>query len=118
MGVHPTFIDIYFTPRHAQPFICQKKTLFLYNKFYKMSAVKSISTQFQNEPSVFALLVDNISRMSLSEQKLLWMNLNKKNISDLAKEIDSSTRSDNLPEDEVVALVKEARTNARKKKKG
>jgi hypothetical protein len=83
-----------------------------------MSAVKAISAQFENEPTVFALLVDNISRMSVSEQKLLWMNLNKKNISDLAKEIDSSTKSDNLSEDEVSALVKEARTDARKKKKG
>ncbi|HEX5551671.1 MAG TPA: hypothetical protein VFX43_00395 [Chitinophagaceae bacterium] len=83
-----------------------------------MSAVKTISAQFENEPTVFALLVDNISRMSVSEQKLLWMNLNKKNISDLAKEIDSSTKSDNLSEDKVSALVKEARTDARKKKKG
>ena len=83
-----------------------------------MSAVKSISKQFQNEPSVFALLVDNISRMSVSEQKLLWMNLNKKSISELAKEIDKSINSENLSKDEVSALVNEARKYAPKKKKG
>lgn len=83
-----------------------------------MSTVKSISKQFQNEPSVFALLVDNISKMSLSEQKLLWMKLNKEKIAELAREIDAGASPDNLTEEEINTLVKEARTYARKKKKG
>lgn len=82
-----------------------------------MSAVKSISDKTSNEPSVFALLVDNISQMSKSEQKLLWMKLNKKKLIANAKEIDASIRPNNLTEDEINALVKEARTYARKKKK-
>lgn len=80
-----------------------------------MSAVKSISN---NEPSVFALLVDNISQMSKSEQKALWMKLNQKKLADLAKKIDNDTDADPLSEEEVSKLVKEARTYARKNKKG
>lgn len=83
-----------------------------------MGVVQSISKQFQKEPSVFALLVDNIRKMSLSEQKLLWLQLNKQKISELAREIDVETSPNNLTEDEINTLVKEARTHARKKKKG
>jgi hypothetical protein len=55
---------------------------------------------------VFALLVDNISKMSISEQKLLWIELNKCKIGELAKEIDSETVKNSLTEEEVVSLVK------------
>jgi hypothetical protein len=81
-----------------------------------MGTVKSISNQFQNEPSVFALLVDNISKMSLSEQKLLWMKLNKEKIAELAREIDAGSSPDTLTDNEINMLVREARSNVRKKK--
>lgn len=83
-----------------------------------MGALKSISKQFQNEPSIFALLVDNISKMSISEQKLLWMKLNREKIMELARELNASVLPNNLTENEINTLVKEARTHAHKKKKG
>ncbi len=94
-----------------------KNLLILFKAYYTMSAIKSISKQFQNEPSVFALLVDNISQMSKAEQKLLWIKLNKKKLLAEAKEINASIKPNNLTEDEINDLVKEARTYARKKKK-
>lgn len=72
-----------------------------------------MSGQFQREPSVFALLVDKISKMSRSEHKSLWMKLNREKISELAQEIDAGTSSNNLTEDKINTLIKEAR----KKKK-
>lgn len=83
-----------------------------------MDVALSISKQFQEEPSVFALLVDSISKMSLSEQKLLWIKLNRKKLLAKAKEIDMSICPNNLTDDEINTLVKEARTYAHKKKKG
>lgn len=75
----------------------------------------SVLTYIQDEPSVFALLVDNISKMSTSEQKLLWMKLNKEKIESLAVEIDGETLPSNLTEDEINTLVKDARAYGRKK---
>ena len=56
-----------------------------------MGAAKSYPSFEQKGPSILALLVDKISRMSASEQKLLWMQLNKKKINALAKEINAAT---------------------------
>ncbi len=83
-----------------------------------MRTVKSIFKQLQDEPSVFALLIDNIRKMSISEQKLLWMKLNKDKISKLAREIDAGTSPNNLTQDEINTLVKESRAYARKEEKG
>jgi|GEM_PF-5937798 len=86
--------------------------------YYIMSTVPPISDQISNEPSVFALLIDKISRMSKAEQKLLWIQLNKKKLLAEAEKIDASIAPNNLTDDEIASLVKEARTSyARKKKK-
>lgn len=76
----------------------------------------NFARSYKNTPSTFALLVDNISKMSTSEQKLLWMQLNKKRISALAKEIDASVTSHTLSSKEIDELIAEAKQYARKKK--
>jgi len=68
------------------------------------------------QPSTFALLVDDISKMTPSEQKLLWIKLNKEKLSSLAKGIDSKSSSDNITDEKVAALVKKARKNGKKEK--
>jgi hypothetical protein len=68
------------------------------------------------QPSAFALLVDDISKMSLSEQKLLWMKLNKEKLTSLAKEMDTKAGPGGLSDEQVASLVKKARKNGKKKK--
>ena len=81
-----------------------------------MSAIKSYSAVEPKGPSILALLVDNISQMSVSEQKLLWMQLNKKKISALATEIKQSVTPHNLSGDEIDTLIAEAKKYGKKKK--
>ncbi|MFT4202746.1 MAG: hypothetical protein QM610_02425 [Chitinophagaceae bacterium] len=83
-----------------------------------MSTIKPIPYQFTNEPSVFSLLVDDISKMSQREQQLLWMELNKEKIAKLATAMDNGTQSHNLSEDEISTIITEAGAYARKNKKG
>ncbi len=71
-----------------------------------MSAVKPYQNLIQNEPSTFALLVDNIRNMDEAEQKLLWLQLNQKKLSEMAKKLDESVVPNNLSEDEIYSLVK------------
>lgn len=83
-----------------------------------MRAVKSRQSANIPGPSILALLVDNISRMSVSEQKLLWMQLNQDKLATLAREIDVSSPSNNLSSEDIDALISEAKKNGGKKKKG
>lgn len=81
-----------------------------------MSAIKSYSTVEQKGPSILALLVDNISRMGASEQKLLWMQLNKKKLTTLAKQLDNTVAAHHLSAPDIDQLISEAKNG--KKKKG
>ncbi len=83
-----------------------------------MRAVKSYHSANTPGPSILALLVDNISRMSVSEQKILWMQLNQNKITTLAREIDANVPPHNLSSNDIDALISEAKKNGRKKKKG
>ena len=71
---------------------------------------------FEKEPSTFALLVDDISKMTPSEQKLLWIELNKEKLHSIARELDSSIEPNNLTDEEIAKLVKEARNHGKEKK--
>lgn len=75
----------------------------------------SVANQ-QKNASIFALLIDDISRMSASQQKLLWMDLNKKKLSILAGELDKSVPPNNLLQADIDQLINEAKKNGRKKK--
>jgi hypothetical protein len=68
------------------------------------------------QPSVFALLVDDISKMSASEQKRLWIKLNKKKLAVLAKGIDAKTQPSDLLDEQIASLVKRARGSGKRKK--
>jgi hypothetical protein len=81
-----------------------------------MGAAKSYSSLKQKSPSILALLVDDISRMSASQQKLLWMQINKKKLTALARELDNSVVPHNLSSDEIDALIAEAKKYGKKKK--
>lgn len=81
-----------------------------------MSTAKSYQASDSKGPSILALLVDDISKMSVSEQKLLWMQLNKKKISTLAQQLDASVTPHNLSADEIDALINDAKKYGRKKK--
>ena len=83
-----------------------------------MRAVKSHQSANTPGPSILALLVDNSSRMSVSEQKLLWMQLNQNKLATLAREIDANVPPHNLSSNDIDALISEAKKNGRKKKKG
>lgn len=61
-----------------------------------MGTLRSNQVSGKNEPSTFALLVDDINKMSEPEQKLLWMQLNREKISTFVKEIDNSVATHNL----------------------
>ncbi len=82
-----------------------------------MSAGKSIAS-LSKGPSILAMLVDDISRMSVSEQKLLWMQLHKEKLGTLARELDASVPTHQLSATDIDSLITEARKNAGKKKKG
>lgn len=81
-----------------------------------MGVVKSHPQWDSNGPSTFALLVDDINKMSEAEQKLLWLQINKDKVSSLAKEIDNATNQHNFSSEEIDALIIEARKNGSKKK--
>ncbi|HTI92109.1 MAG TPA: hypothetical protein VL727_16055 [Puia sp.] len=83
-----------------------------------MPAVKSYQSANTPGPSILALLVDNISRMSVSEQKILWMQLNQNKLAILAREIDANVPPHNPSSNDIDALISEAKKNGRKKKKG
>lgn len=83
-----------------------------------MRAVKSRQSTNTPGPSILALLVDDISRMSVSEQKLLWMQLNQNKLATFAREIDISSAPHNLSSNDIDALISEAKKNGSKKKKG
>ncbi len=76
-----------------------------------MNSVKSYDQSNTGSPSVFALLVDDINKMTESEQKVLWMNINKEKLSVLANEIDASVPSHNFSALEIDSLINEARKN-------
>ena len=81
-----------------------------------MNAIKSPQHKTIAGPSIFALLVDDINKMTEPEQKLLWMKINKKKISAYAKAIDASVTPHNLSSDEIDALISEARSHGKRKK--
>lgn len=74
-----------------------------------MSAVKSYQKLSEKGHPHFALLIDNIHKMNASEQKLLWMQLNQKKLSSLAKALDASIVPNNLSQEEIDALINEAK---------
>jgi len=82
-----------------------------------MGAVNSYQKRDNHGPSTFAMLIDDINKMSESEQKLLWLQINKEKISALAKEIDTSVSPYNLSTGEIDTLINEARKNGRHTKK-
>ena len=87
------------------------------NKASGMSITKSYEQVNKKTPSTFALLVDDIRNMSASQQKLLWVQLNKEKISSLAQDIDAAVVPNNLSASAIDSLIREARKNGSKKKK-
>lgn len=81
-----------------------------------MGTIKTYQGSGTGGPSTFALLVDDINKMSESEQKVLWIQLNKEKLSAYAKEIDTSVVPHNLSATEIDALITEARKNGKHKK--
>jgi hypothetical protein len=81
-----------------------------------MGAVKSYSSLRPKGPSILAMLVDDISRMTTAEQKVLWMEINKNKLTTLAQEIDNSATSHNLTSNDIDKLISEAKKNGKKKK--
>ena len=81
-----------------------------------MDTVKSHEQTGTGGASIFALLIDDINKMTASEQKLLWMKINKKKLSTYAKELDASVVPHNLSADEIDELIREARKNGKQKK--
>lgn len=47
----------------------------------------SAKQESKTGPSTFALLIDDISKMSASKQKLLWMQINQEKLSSFAEEL-------------------------------
>jgi len=82
-----------------------------------MSAINSYQKRDNTGPSTFAMLIDDINKMSESEQKLLWIQINKEKISTLAKELDASVVPNNLSTGEIDMLINEARKNGKLTKK-
>ena len=82
-----------------------------------MNAFKQPRNSTKNGPSTFALLIDDIQKMSESEQKLLWLQINKEKLSALAKELDNSVTPHNLSQDEITEMISEAKKYARSTKK-
>ena len=82
-----------------------------------MSTIRTYQKLGKKGPSIFALLVDDISNMSSSKQKLLWMQINKEKLSSFAQELDGSVTEDNLTPQDIDSLIQEAKRNAGRKKK-
>ncbi len=74
-----------------------------------MGFPKTYQKSANANPSIFALLVDDINKMSASEQKALWINTNNEKLSTLAAEIDDSTVVHNFSHLEINSLIDEAR---------
>jgi len=80
-----------------------------------MSAVKPYANRHKQGPSTFALLVDDINKMSESEQKALWIQINREKLSSLAKGIDISVSTHNFSAKQIDGLLSEARKNGKRK---
>ncbi|WEK36326.1 MAG: hypothetical protein P0Y53_02330 [Candidatus Pseudobacter hemicellulosilyticus] len=80
-----------------------------------MSVAKSYSGYSASGPSILALLVDSITKLSASEQKLLWMELNKQKIKTFAYELDQNIVPHDYTAEGLDALIAEVRKNGRKK---
>jgi hypothetical protein len=83
-----------------------------------MGVVKAIRKPSKSGPSTFALLVDDINKMSESRQKLLWLQIHEEKVSSLAQALDASVKPHNLTPEEIDAIIKDARKHGRSKKKG
>lgn len=81
-----------------------------------MGAIKSYSSFEPKGPSILALLIDDITKMSASEQKLLWMELNKNKLTTLARELDNAVTPHHLSADDIDILISQAKKNGKKKK--
>ena len=81
-----------------------------------MATTNSYQKAHENGPSIFALLVDDINKMSEPEQKLLWMQINKEKLSSFAKKLDESVLPHNFSTGEIDELINEARKYGRNKK--
>ena len=81
-----------------------------------MSTTNSYQKAHKDGPSIFALLVDDINKMTETEQKLLWMQINKEKISSFAKKLDESVLPHNFSAGEIDELINEARKYAHNKK--
>jgi preprotein translocase subunit SecA len=81
-----------------------------------MGTIRSHKEAYKTGPSTFALLVDDISKLSESEQKVLRLQLNLDKVSALAKKLDASVIPHNLSSAEIDALITEARKNGKHKK--
>ncbi len=80
-----------------------------------MGTIKSYQKPGTGGASTFALLVDDINKMSESEQKVLWVQINKDKLSSYAKELDASVIPHNLSAPEIDLLISEARKNGKHK---
>lgn len=89
----------------------------IFVKSHVMSTIKSYNSLAKGGPSVFALLVDDINKMTESQQKNLWLQLNEEKISSLAGEIDATVVSHNFSIADVDAMIFEAKKNGNRKKK-
>lgn len=81
-----------------------------------MNATKPYDNTENRGPSTFALLVDDINKMTEAAQKLLWIKLNKERLSLLAKEIDAAVVPHNLSASDIDTLIDEAKKYKRDKK--
>lgn len=82
-----------------------------------MGTTNSYQKPHENGPSIFALLVDDINKMSELEQKLLWIQINKEKLSSFAKKLDGSVLPHNFLPSEIDELINEARRNDNNTKK-
>ena len=81
-----------------------------------MSTTNSYQKTHKEGPSIFALLVDDIKKMSEPEQKLLWIQINKEKLSSFAKKLDESVLPHNFSSSEIDDLINEAQKHGRKEK--
>ena len=83
-----------------------------------MSTINSYQKPHEKGPSTFALLLDDINKMSEVEQKLLWVQINKEKLSSFAKKLDASVLPNNFLPGEIDELINEARKHGHRSKKG
>ena len=75
-----------------------------------MNQAKAIQSS-GTSPSIFALLVDDINRMSESEQKLLWLQINRERLSSLANNMNIGIYYTRILEGETNATMVEDELN-------